>query len=242
MTAYEFLMRAMSGNPLTTPDMDRRTVEIALIRHTIEVKQALDDTGTTGIDDLDYQTFRGHYAEEDADWGWTRWEDELPPRRPGTLMWVDYLRDVAVPYRVLHDDIEQAIAERLRTSFTQDPTRDPEKPWQSTPDFGGQVSIYELVQAILPAVLPHLRDVTEGGGSVAAASCRATLDDPSVGHLTCVREAGHYDPDAKPNEADPNQGSHEWHVSRPTANGSPVVWGDKAKHATPHIDDPAGKS
>lgn len=57
------------------------------------------------------------------------------------------------PHGRLRQDIADAIRERLEASEMQMPGVMPPQPWMSEPEYDGQVSIYELADAVLSAVL-----------------------------------------------------------------------------------------
>lgn len=59
----------------------------------------------------------------------------------------------------LRQDIADAVRNRLEASEMQTPGVMPPQPWASEPEYDGQVSIYELADAVLSAVLAHQRPV-----------------------------------------------------------------------------------
>lgn len=59
------------------------------------------------------------------------------------------------PHGRLRQDIADAIRERLNASEMQMPGVMPPQPWFHEPEFDGQVSIYELADAVLSAILAH---------------------------------------------------------------------------------------
>jgi hypothetical protein len=64
------------------------------------------------------------------------------------------------PHGHLRQDIADAIRDRLEASEMQMPGVMPPQPWMSEPEYDGQVSIYELADAVLSAVLAHQRPVS----------------------------------------------------------------------------------
>lgn len=63
------------------------------------------------------------------------------------------------PHGHLRQDIADAISERLNASEMQMPGVMPPQPWMSEPEYDGEVSIYELADAVLRTVLAHQQGV-----------------------------------------------------------------------------------
>ena len=66
------------------------------------------------------------------------------------------------PHGHLRQDIADAIRERLEASEMQMPGVMPSEPWMNEPEYDGQVSIYELTEAVLSAVLARQGPVRPG--------------------------------------------------------------------------------
>jgi hypothetical protein len=69
------------------------------------------------------------------------------------------------PHERLRQDIADAIRTRLDAADwgAQMPGVMPPQPWASEPEYDGQVSIYELADAVLSAVLAHQPPVGSEG-------------------------------------------------------------------------------
>lgn len=64
------------------------------------------------------------------------------------------------PHGHLRRTIIQAIHDRLDASVPHGPDVEPPQPWASEPEYNGEVSIRELADAVLSAVLTHRRPVS----------------------------------------------------------------------------------
>ena len=75
--------------------------------------------------------------------------DELdPPNEP-----VRRIDGTIDPHGHLRETIVQAIHDRLDASVPHSPGAEPPQPWMNEPEYNGEVSIRELADAILSAVL-----------------------------------------------------------------------------------------
>lgn len=98
------------------------------------------------------------------------------------------------PHGHLRQDIADAIRERLEASEMRMPGVEPPQPWMNEPEFDGQVSIYELTDAVLSAVIERQSAPRPGGeiaDEITASEGRCTSTGAG-NNRRCELPAGHH--------------------------------------------------